>query len=199
MSENLGDFLPAQSLAKTVVKHIKMTLNIIEQNYIFRHKYFTLYKVIGGLYFYFLLKLTSLHTDDSFLKYENEIEIASLSFIILSVILFFINSFSYSKEGKLKIETESIKLLKNGWKKTIDLKKVNSIKLEKLRGKEFLLKLDKFEINIEINPSELKALKELKTVTKINFGKPSIFNKLKSSLKIFANKNREFIEKSYRE
>ena len=176
-----------------------MTLNIIEQNYIFRHKYFTLYKVIGGLYFYFLLKLTSLYTDDSFLKYENEIEIASLSFIILSVILFFINSFLYSKEGKLKIETESIKILKNGWKKTIDLKKVNSIKLEKLRGKEFLLKLDKFEINIEINPSELKALKELKTVTKINFGKPSIFNKLKSSLKIFANKNREFIEKSYRE
>ncbi len=176
-----------------------MTFNLIEQNFIFRNKYFTFFKAIAILYFYFLLRFTSFHTDDSFIKYESEIRIVSISFMILSLILFFINSLLYMKEGKLIIERESIQLMKNGWKKTIDLNKVNSIKIEKLRGKEFVLKLDKFKINLEINPAEFNALKEFKTIREIKFEKPSVFNKLKSSLQIFANKNREFIEKSYRE
>jgi hypothetical protein len=176
-----------------------MTFNIIEQNYIFRHKYFTILKVIGGFYFYILLKYTSIDSDDSFIKYESEIGIISLSFMILVVILFFVNSFLYSKEGSLTIERESILMLKNGWKKTIDLNKIESIKIKKIRGKEFSLKLDKFEINLEINPSEFDKLKKLETVTEIKFEKISIFNKLKSSLKVFANKNNEFMKEMNRE
>jgi hypothetical protein len=125
-----------------------MTFNIIEQNYIFRHKYFTFLKVIGGFYFYILLKYTSIDSDDSFIKYESEIGIISLSFMILFVILFFVNSFLYSKEGNLTIERESILMLKNGWEKIIDMNKIESIKIKKLRGKEYMLRLDKFEINL---------------------------------------------------
>ncbi|NRD24921.1 hypothetical protein HNV10_16825 [Winogradskyella litoriviva] len=176
-----------------------MKFDIIEQNYIFKHKYFTFFKVIGVLYFYFLLRLTSINSDNSFSKYESEIGIASLSFMILSLILFFVNSFLYSKEGNLTIERESVLILKNGWRKTIDLNKIKSIRIKKLRGKEFVLKLDKFEINLEISPPEFEKLKKIETITKIKFEKVSVFNKLKSSLQIFANKNKAFMEEMNRE
>jgi hypothetical protein len=68
--------------------------------------------------------------------------------MILFVILFFVNSFLYSKEGNLTIERESILMLKNGWEKIIDMNKIESIKIMKLRGKEYMLRLDKFEINL---------------------------------------------------
>jgi len=39
-------------------------------------------------------------------------------------------------------------MLKNGWEKIIDMNKIESIKIKKLRGKEYMLRLDKFEINL---------------------------------------------------
>lgn len=95
------------------------------------------------------------------------------------------------------MEPESITILKNGWKKKIDLNEIKSIKVEKLSGNEFLLKLDKFKIDLEISPTELEKLKKLEMVTPIKFDKPSIIDKIKSRLQIFS-KNKDFMDEPYR-
>ncbi|WP_299107158.1 hypothetical protein [uncultured Tenacibaculum sp.] len=174
-----------------------MTLNIINRNYIFRHKYFVVFKIIGVAYFYFLLRYTSPSTDDSFLKYEHLIETTSLSFAILTFVLVILNGILYSKYGQIIIEYKSITILKNGWKKKIKLAKIKSIRVEKLTGNEFLLKLDKFIIDLEISPTELEKLKKLEMVTPIKFDKPSIIDKIKSRLRIFA-RNKDFMDEPYR-
>ena len=151
-----------------------MKLHLIEPNYVFKHKYFNIIKVIGGFYILFLLRYTTYKSDDSFLKFENEIEIVSGIFMFLLFIFLLLNSILYLKVGELHIDYDSINLMKNDWKKTINLKNIKSIHVEKVHGKEYILKIDKVKIPIELKISELNELKKLKTVTKISFQKYAI-------------------------
>lgn len=173
-----------------------MTLNIINRNYIFRHKYFVFVKLIAALYVFLLLRHNS--SSSIFLQeYEHEFEVVSELFLVLTGILFFLNGFLHSKYGQIIMEPESITILKNGWEKKIELAEIKSIRIEKLRGNEFLLKLDKFQLDLEISPTELEKFKKLETVTPINFGNPTITDRIKSRLQIFS-KNKDFMDEPYR-
>ena len=171
-----------------------MRLHLIEPNYVYKHKYFNIIKVIGGLYILFLLRYTTFKSDDSFLRFENEIEMISGIFMLLLFVFLILNSILYLKVGELQIDYDSIKLLKNDWTKTINLKNIKSIHVEKLHGKEYIIKIDKVKIPIELKTSELNELKKLKTVTKISFQKISAFNKLKNNILNFSNRNKAFID-----
>lgn len=171
-----------------------MKLHLIEPNYLYKHKYFNIVKVIGGVYILFLLRYTTYKSDDSFLRFEDGIEMVSGIFMLLLFISLLLNSILYLKIGTLHIEYDSIKLLKNGWTKTINLKNIKSIHVEKVHGKEYILKIDKVKIPIELKTSELNELKKLKTVTKISFQKTSAFNKLKNNILNFSNRNKAFID-----
>ncbi|MFD0991658.1 hypothetical protein [Tenacibaculum geojense] len=175
-----------------------MTLNIIEHNYIFRHRYFTIYKLIGIFYFYFLLSYTSGNSDNSFLEYKSLIKTFSLIFMFTTFILILINNFIYYKGGHIKIDFELITITKNDWTKTIDLNKIKSIRVEKNRGKEYTFYFDNLSLNIELSELELKSLKNLKTIAPFDFGKPDLIERIKYHFKTFATKNKSFMDEPYR-
>lgn len=171
-----------------------MKIHLIEPNYVFNHKYFKIVKFFIGIYLLFLLRYTTYKTDDSLLKFESTVELVSMLFIILSSILILLNSILYSKIGKLHINYDTITLSKNGWVKTIDLKTIQSLRIERIHGKEYILKIDKMEFPIELNASEFNKLKQLQTVTKISFQKVSFFTKLKRKVLSFSEKNQAFMD-----
>lgn len=171
-----------------------MKLHLIEPNYVYKHKYFNIIKVIGGIYMLLLLRYTTYNSDNSFLISVKELEMISALFMFLIFIILLLNSILYIKVGELCIDKNTIKLLKNEWTKTIYLKNIKSIQIQKVHGKEYVLKIDKVKIPIELNTSELNALKRLNTVTKINFEKISIFNKLKNSILNFSHRNKAFVD-----
>ncbi|CAL2103719.1 protein of unknown function [Tenacibaculum sp. 190130A14a] len=174
-----------------------MELTIINRNYIYRHKYFVFVKLIALIYIFLLLKYTSSGPDHFLRAYEHEIQFASALFIFLTILISFLNSLLHSKYGQVIIERESITIVKNGWEKKIDMTEIKSISVLKSSGKEFILKLDKLQIEIEINETAFEALKKLETIVPIKFDKPTIADRIKSRVQILS-KNKDFMEEPYR-
>ncbi|MBQ4822772.1 hypothetical protein [Aquimarina sp. MMG016] len=172
-----------------------MKITLIDKNYIFNHRIVKFIGLLAILYFFFLLRMTSsIRTDDSFEKYQDLIGIISSSIFLILIFLWFLNGFMYSRIGCLILEFDKILIQKNGWNKTLELKNYKKIKVTQFRGKEYAIKLDNSIYHIELNNSELKSLKSLKTIIPLDFPKMSIIDRIKYSIRKFSKKNRAFID-----
>ncbi|SDY06201.1 hypothetical protein SAMN05444411_1177 [Lutibacter oricola] len=168
-----------------------MTTNILENNYIFNHKYFKKLRWIGIFYFYFLLKITAFEPDESITDLKDEIAIISLILIVLLLVLFILNEFLFTRVGEIQISKNNVRLEIDDWIKDIDLTKVEKVELEFIKGIQYDLIIDNTKILIEIENYEYHLIEKLIPNLKVKNKKIV----LKNILKRFATKNRE----SYRD
>ena len=170
-----------------------MVIKVIEQNYIYKHKVFQLFKVACLIYFTFLLIATLSKQDDYIHIYEQEIRIISTVFFCLILGFKILNSIFYSRIGEIIIKKDNIIINKQGWNKILPLEDVNILKVENVHGKEYMLIMDKLSINIELSSEEYEKLKNIKTIKEIVFDKPCYISKMINNFKRFGLRNKNFI------
>lgn len=124
-----------------------------------------------------LLQHTS-RSSSIFEGFEDKIPIISGISLTILFLVILINGILYSKVGELSLDADTITIQRNGWVKTIPFHAVKNITLKHVRGKEYILKLDRINLSIELSNQEFAELKKLKTSTPIHFPKPTFFNKI---------------------
>jgi hypothetical protein len=137
-----------------------MKADIINTNFIFEHKLFKFWKILFIIYGILLIYHTASGGIEKLYDYESTIKFLSNFFVLTGFLLFFANSFMFSRIGELIIKNNNLIIEKGKLEITIDLNKIDEVTFGKWQKNFYYIKLKNEEICLELKNEELIKFKE---------------------------------------
>lgn len=145
-----------------------MTTDLIDIDYIYNHRLYKIWKGLLVIYGVLLIFLTKDNGFETLIKYEYLITVVSQIFFISWIVIFILKTLMFSRVGKLSTDQDRLVIDLKDNRQIVDLNMVKEITLGKHSRKFYHLEVLEHDLVLELDKSQLNALKHILTQQDIN-------------------------------